>query len=192
MPALGSVYDRVEQIPEALRGYYVEKIIRTADEKERTVLAVNVDRLEQHPDAKNLHAALSRAKQERDVLKKQTRSLLAGQGLRQHLIDAGCDSRLAPMAIALTEPQLRSGQDSSGRVVLSGPGGTSLKDMVALFMDSEDGQVCKRPASEQDNTGRRDADQGAGGARPSEPCCREKSLVKVVVERDRAGTHLPR
>jgi hypothetical protein len=106
MPALRSVYDRVEEIPEALRGYYVEKIIRPADGKERTVLALNVDRLEQHPDAKNLHAALSRAKQERDVLKKQTRSLLAGQGLRQHLIDAGCDPRLAPMAIALIEPQL--------------------------------------------------------------------------------------
>jgi hypothetical protein len=37
--------------------------------------------------------------------------------------------------------------------------------MVALFMDSEDGQVCKRPASEQDNAGSSDADKVGGGAR---------------------------
>jgi hypothetical protein len=165
VPALRSVYDRVEEIPEALRGYYVEKIIRNADGKERTLLALNIDRLEQHPDAKNLHAALSRAKQERDVLKKQTRSLLAGDGLRKHLIDAGCDPRLAPMAIAMIERQLRSSEDASGRLVLTGPGGTSLKEMVRLFMDTENGQVCKRPASEQDNAGSRDADKGDGGAR---------------------------
>jgi hypothetical protein len=37
----------------------------------------------------------------------------------------------------------------------------ALKDMVALFMDSADGQVCKRPANEQDNAGSGEAGGGA-------------------------------
>ncbi len=158
MPALRATIERLDDVSEALRQFYIPKLIKGASGKDREVFCLNIVDLPTHPDAKALHSALGRAKQERDVLKKQTTSLLAGDGLRKHLIDAGCDPRLAPMAIAMLEPQLKTGEDGSGRLVLTGPSGMSLKDMVQLFMDSEDGQVCKRPANEQDNT-----DSGAPG-----------------------------
>jgi len=146
MPALRATIDRLDDVSAELRHFYVEKLIKGSDGKDRVVFALNVVDLPAHPEARALHAALSRTKQERDVARKQTTSLLANEGLRQHLLDHGCHPGFVRMATAMLEPQLRIGEDASGRITVTGPGSTSLKDLVAVWIDTEEGGICKTPA----------------------------------------------
>jgi hypothetical protein len=145
MPALRSTYSSQEEIPETLRQFYDEKLVKL-DGKDKTIFALNVSDLPAHPEVRSLHAALSRTKQERDAARKQTTSLLANEGLRQHLLDHGCHPGFVRMATAMLEPQLRIGEDASGWITVTGPGGTSLKDLVAVWIDTEEVGICKTPA----------------------------------------------
>lgn len=140
MPSLKATVDRLEDVPEDARQYYIEKIVKDARGTERSVYALNIHGLPRHPEAVALSNALARTKSERDVLRRQAASLVAGDGIKAHLLKAGCSESYLRAAIALCERQITVSENKDGFLEATGPGGLPLSKFAESFMQGE-GQV---------------------------------------------------